>query len=247
MGNDLASLAPQPPFVGYSSQQLYSEPVRGAIAAAGGTFDLPGPTAPFTHRVYEQFYVTSDTLAAPFTAPGISGQYLPAALGAFAGQTGAISVAPNPIVLAAGESFRLTNGSAAAAGQVWAPYFDIYRPNWTVVRAQLTAVAQSIIPAPAAGLINRPPFAVQTVTTKNVGARNSVFNADAAAHSVEVLIGGAFMYRTTSIPAGLTNTAFPVSAQITAASGALSARTVAAPGTSPNLFLVYETIAGVPP
>ncbi len=229
------------PFAGFD-QTVLDHAIVGAIAAAGGTFDLPGPAVGYTHRVYDQFLITSSTLAAPFTAPGISGAYN-AVDTTVSGLTGATSIGPNPVILASGETFRVTNGSAAVAGRVWAPYYDVYAPSWTVIRETVLATAKDIIPAPPAGFARCLVCAGSSGGAfRNVISRNNIYNADNVAHVFEFLRGADLIQRTVSIAAAGPNISITGGIVVTAATGAYRVRTAEAiSATPPNIFLIYET------
>jgi len=241
------SVNPEAPIFPGFDPALFDDVVIGALANGGGTFDLPGPAPGFTHRIYEQLAIIPNAIGAGFVAPGISGVYNPSALTAFSGQltsAGVGSVQPNPIVLEAGETFRLTNGGATGPGVVWAPFYDVNEPTWTAVRMQLTAVAADVIPAPVGAALRKLVFAslIGNGGTRTLNTRNSLYNADTIGHSIEWLLGANLILRSGNIAALLSNTSIPGAPVVSAGSGALRARTAVAIITTPvNLFLIYES------
>lgn len=229
---------PPPPFAGFAAGQP-TDAIVGVLPA-GGTFDLPGP-ATGTHRIYSQFNVFPAT-GAPIAAPGVSGSFNGLQL-TFSGQTATFpnAIAPNSVILAAGEFLRLANGSANP-GDVYAPYFDLNAPTWTVVRVPVLAALTTLIPAPTRGFRTIVGARGGSSGGRAVLNRWVAYNADTVAHNVACFLNGSLISRnTTTINAGLTNIVGPVDPVITAASGPLQARTLEAIVTTPPLVsFTYE-------
>lgn len=240
MNNNLARLGP-PQYPGFPYEQRRTL-VSGALGV-GATVVLPGPAAGFL-RVYDQISATSDTIAGVLAT--VTTVLQPANLRLSSTFTGATTNTAAPTPIGAGETIEIVNGGANA-GQYAASYVDVPLGNVTLVRQAFSDAATSVIPAAAAGFANRILFVSQVFSAGTAFGpigRMNCFNADAVAHTVEVLLGSALIGRSASANAGASATPIvPARLNVTAATGALNFRTGEAINTTnPHVLLAYETI-----
>lgn len=222
--------------------------IRSAIgvlpSGAGQTVDLPGPAAGFV-RVYVGTHVTADPVAAltgvtiHLRSGGVD--YLHNAATNIA--SGAATNTQFGQFLFFGETLRFTNGGNNTAN-VLGTYYDTPASGITAIRRQYSAVGVEMIPAAPAGCVSRfyQPNVVTSASSTFAGGPR-IWNADAVAHTFELLQGGARIQHVASVSAAATSghggpLHFPVT------SVPLIGRVGEAVNTTaPWLLAAYETFA----
>lgn len=223
-----------------------------AIAAAGGTVDLPGPASGFI-RLHNFISIVPDVAATPMSAVSAAIQQppgtttAPLSAGAASGAGGTSATLFNYTAIGFGESIRITNGPASGAGRVNATYRDIPADNITLIRQVLGVGGVTLIPAPPAGFFRRFLKApIQNGQQTTLYARQQWFNGDTVPHTVSGFLGGNLMSRNIATAANGASVFVAPTPElcVTAASGALTAATaVAVVTTAPVFSGAYETLA----
>jgi hypothetical protein len=230
-------------FVGTS--EASSKPTLVSVdLAAGATVDLPGPAAGFV-RAYYQVGVYSTTVAVAIGVvtvaiwDGVTSW--PVTPGPTAASLGS-SFAPD-VPIGVGEVYRLVN-AGANANRIAAAYVDYPAANVGLVRANITNVAQVLIPAPPAGFYRRcfhrtPGQDFQYFATPGAA---KFYNRDTVAHQAWFRLGGVLLQRILSVASNAAvNPSIPL--LLAPYTADLTLELFAAPTTTPPIFLgAYEQL-----
>lgn len=210
--------------------------------AAVGFVDLLGPAAGYV-RFYDSFYLLATAASGPATA------FLQPANRQIANLAGVTNNAfiTRPTVIGPGESIRITNNSGVNPFGFMVNYLDV--PNtapvrFTLIRQDLTAVPVNVVPAPVSGYRRLGVLASWGAGSSSAPSQVlSGFNRDTVAGLAQIFFQGIEVMRTNNAAAlAIPFYALPFWSEITALTGAMTARMLVAPTTnSPFMHGCYES------
>ena len=191
LGNPTSDADPATP-AGLLQRKLFT-----IALPALGTVALPGPAAGFI-RFYDSAYVVANAFGSnvPILNVFLGARQVMRTIATAVAQLNSLPQLGN------GEQLDVVNTGATACS-IAVTYYDVASTNLTLVRLQLTAALQTVIPAPVAGRRSSWVTWLRSVngTVPGWSVAAPFFNEDTVAHTVSAVLAGVLIGRATSTAA----------------------------------------------